>query len=483
MTDMTHVLPPTQLLIDGNWRTASSGKTIAVTDPATENIVAEVESGTAADAALAVDAAERAFLAWSHKPPRERAEILRRAYQLMIDQLDRIATLIVLESGKAYAEAQGEVKYAAEFLRWNSEEAVRAEGSLGHAPAGGSRLMVLRQPIGVCLFVTPWNFPAAMATRKIGPALAAGCTVVLKPATETPLTALLLGQLFLDAGVPPGVVNIVPSPASSGAVASMLRDPRVRKLSFTGSTEVGRTLLAQASENIVKCSMELGGNAPFIVLADADLDVAVNAAMVAKLRNGGESCTAANRFLVDESVADAFAEKFAQAMKSVRVGPGMDRANQLGPLINEKTRSKVQEIVADALDQGARLLTGGHRLPGKGFFHEPTVLAHVPRSARALRQEIFGPVAPITTFSGIDDAVALANDTEFGLVSFVCSRDLSRALSIAERLECGMVGINRGVVSDPAAPFGGWKQSGVGREGGHEGLLDYLEMKYVALSW
>lgn len=476
-------LPPTALYIDGQWRKPEDGRSFAVTDPSNEETIAEVSAAGLPEAHAAIDAAQRAGVSWAAASPRSRGEILRKAFELMTAQADRIATVIVLESGKAWAEALAEVKYAAEFLRWNSEEAVRADGHFGTAPGGANRLLVLRQPVGVCLFVTPWNFPAAMATRKIGPALAAGCTVILKPATETPLTALLMAEIFAEAGVPAGVVNVLPSPASAGIVHAMLRDTRVRKLSFTGSTEIGRVLLTQASENIVNCSMELGGNAPFIVFRDADLNVAVQAAMVAKLRNGGESCTAANRFLVEEPIAEEFGARFAKAMSEVRVGPGLENGTQMGPLINARTRGKVEEIVDDAVARGARLLTGGHRIERKGFFYEPTVLAGVPRNALAMTQEIFGPVAPITTFTDTNDAVALANDTEFGLVSFVCTRDLGKALAVSERLECGMVGINRGVVSDPAAPFGGWKQSGVGREGGHEGLLDYLEMKYIALQW
>jgi len=344
-------------------------------------------------------------------------------------------------------------------------------------------MIVLRQPIGVCIFITPWNFPAAMVTRKIGPALAAGCTVVLKPAKETPITALAMASIFEEAGVPPGVVNVIPSRRSSTLVPAMLRDPRVRKLSFTGSTETGRILLAQAAESVVKCSMELGGNAPFIVFADADLDVAVAGAMVAKLRNGGESCTAANRFYVEAPVAAEFAHRLAAAMAGIKLGPGLDEGVQVGPLVNEATRSKVAELVADARNRGGHVLTGGDSPQRRGFFYQPTVIADLPTDARVFHEEIFGPVAPIASFRSEDEAVALANDTEFGLVSFVHTRDLAKALRVAERIESGMVGINRGVVSDPAAPFGGWKQSGIGREGAHAGLLEYLESKYIAASW
>ena len=471
------------LYIRGVWRPAHDGARLSVIDPATEQTIAEVADAGESDALDAVDAAAAAGPAWAARPPRERGEILRRAFELIIRHRDAIARLITLESGKALAEARGEATYAAEFLRWYSEEAVRVEGRIGTAPSGANRMIILRQPVGVCVFITPWNFPAAMATRKIGPALAAGCTVVLKPAKETPLTALAMASVFEEAGVPPGVVNVVPSRRSSKIVAAMLRDPRVRKLSFTGSTQIGRVLLAQAAEGIVKCSMELGGNAPFLVFADADLDVAVASAMVAKLRNGGESCTAANRFYVQTPVAEEFARRFAWAMATVKIGPGLDDGVQMGPLVNAATRDKVAELVADARDRGGRVLAGGKAPARAGFFYEPTVIAGLPTGARAFHEEIFGPVAPIASFDSVDEAVALANDTEFGLVSFVHTRDLAKALAVAERIESGMVGINRGLVSDPAAPFGGWKQSGVGREGAHEGLLEYLETKYIAASW
>jgi succinate-semialdehyde dehydrogenase / glutarate-semialdehyde dehydrogenase len=401
----------------------------------------------------------------------------------MLEQTEAIARLITLESGKALAEARAEVAYAAEFLRWYSEEAARILGQIGTAPSGSNRMIVLRQPVGVCLFITPWNFPAAMATRKIGPALAAGCTIVLKPAKETPLTALAMASIFQEAGVPPGVVNVIPSRRGSKIVPEILRNSRVRKLSFTGSTETGRILLAQAAQYVVKCSMELGGNAPFIVFADADLDVAVAGAMVAKLRNGGESCTAANRFYVEAPVAAEFAKRLADAMARIKVGPGLDEGVQMGPLVNEATRRKVAELVADARNRGGRVLTGGKIPDRPGFYYEPTVIADLPTDARVFHEEIFGPVAPIASFRTEAEAIALANDTEFGLVSFVHTRDLAKALRVAERIESGMVGINRGVVSDPAAPFGGWKQSGLGREGAHAGLLEYLESKYIAASW
>jgi len=472
-----------ELHIDGAWQPAADGSRISVIDPATEQAIASVADAGVADALAAVDAAARAGPSWAARPPRERGETLRRSFELIIDRREAIARLITLESGKALSEARAEVVYAAEFLRWYSEEAVRVAGEIGTAPSGNNRMIVLRQPVGVCLFITPWNFPAAMATRKIGPALAAGCTVVLKPAKETPITALAMASVFEEAGVPPGVVNVIPSRRSSTIVPAMLRDPRVRKLSFTGSTETGRILLAQAAESVVKCSMELGGNAPFVVFADADLDVAVAGAMVAKLRNGGESCTAANRFYVEAPVAAEFAHCLAAAMALIKVGPGLDDGVQMGPLVNEATRSKVAELVADARNRGGRVLTGGNSPQRRGFFYEPTVIADLPTDARVFHEEIFGPVAPIASFRTEDEAMALANDTELGLVSFVHTRDLARALRVAERIESGMVGINRGVVSDPAAPFGGWKQSGLGREGAHAGLLEYLESKYIAASW
>jgi succinate-semialdehyde dehydrogenase/glutarate-semialdehyde dehydrogenase len=474
---------PKGLYINGQWRDASDGATFEVFDPATEEVLASVASASIDDALEAVAAAYAAGGAWAAIAPRRRGEILRKAFELLMARQEEYARLIVLESGKALAEARGEVAYAAEFLRWYAEEAVRIVGEVSTAPGGANRILVVRQPIGVAVFVTPWNFPAAMATRKIGPALAAGCTVVLKPASETPLTALAMADLFEEAGVPAGVINVVPSRQSGKIVNAMLHDPRVRKLSFTGSTEIGRVLLSQAADKVVKCSMELGGNAPFIVFADADLDVAVASAMVAKLRNGGESCTAANRFYVERPVAAEFARRFAAAMAAVKLGPGLDESVQLGPLINRSTLDKVAQLVEEAVGQGATVLTGGKARGGPGYFYEPTLLTDVRADARILKQEIFGPVAPLCVFDTVEEAIALANDTEFGLVSFVHTRDLAKALAVSERIEAGMVGINRGVVSDPAAPFGGWKQSGVGREGGHDGLMEYLESKYICATW
>jgi succinate-semialdehyde dehydrogenase/glutarate-semialdehyde dehydrogenase len=472
-----------QLYIGGHWRAASDGSTFTVSDPATGEVFDEVANATEADALAAVEAAYVAGAAWAKVAPRERAEILRRAFELMIAHKEEFARLITRENGKALPDARSEVGYAAEFFRWYSEEAVRGLGEISTAPGGAYKMMVLRQPVGVSVLVTPWNFPAAMATRKIAPALAAGCAVILKPASETPLTALAMVPLFEQAGVPPGVVNILPSRRSSKVVGAMLHDPRVRKLSFTGSTEVGRALLAQAADCIVKCSMELGGNAPFLVFADADIDAAVAGAMIAKMRNGGEACTAANRFYVERPVLEPFTAKLAKAMAALRLGPGLDDGVDVGPLVNAETRDKVQELVSDATAKGATVVTGGKCVPGKGYFYESTVLANVPPDARLLSEEIFGPVAPVVAFEGVDEAVALANATEYGLVSYLYTRDLAKGLAVAERLESGMVALNRGLVSDPAAPFGGMKQSGIGREGAHEGMLEFTETKYIAVAW
>jgi len=474
---------PHRMLIGGTWREASDGATIDVLDPASGEIVATVPSGTVEDGLAAVDAAEQALGPWSAMPPRERGEILRTAFDLMTARADDLARLIVLENGKALPDAQGEVAYAAEFFRWYAEEAVRAIGSVQVAPKGTNRIVVNHLPIGVSVLVTPWNFPAAMATRKIGPALAAGCSVILKPASETPLTALAVAQLLIEAGVPEGVVNVVPSKRSGPVVDAMLDDPRVRKLSFTGSTEVGRVLLASAARTVVDCSMELGGNAPFIVLDDADVDAAVAGAMVAKMRNGGSACTAANRLYVHSSVADEFSAKLAGAMQALPVGRGTDADVALGPLINASSQTKVDELVQGTVAMGARVLTGGELPDGPGYFYPATVLVDVPAGAPVLGEEIFGPVAPVVTFETDDEVIGLANDTEYGLVAYVFTTDLARAMRVSERLEAGMVGVNRGVVSDPAAPFGGFKQSGLGREGGHEGLLEFTESQYIAVDW
>ena len=474
---------PTDLFIGGRWRGSSNGETFPVHDPATGEVIAEVANGTVDDGLAAVEAADAAMQGWKTTPPRERAEILRRAWQLMTDNADALAELIVREMGKAMPDAKGEIAYAAEFFRWYSEEAVRNQGMVVEGPAGDKRILVINQPIGVSLLITPWNFPAAMATRKIGPALAAGCTVILKPASDTPLTSLAIAALLADAGVPDGVVNVVPSRQSSAFAKGLLADPRVRKLSFTGSTEVGRTLLELAAQQVIDCSMELGGNAPFIVLDDADVDAAVEGAMIAKMRNGGEACTAANRFYVHSAVADEFSEKFATAMRNVKMGSGLQEETKLGPLINEGAREDVSGMVDSAVRQGANAVVGGSVPDGPGWFYPATVLDDVPPDAEILTQEIFGPVAPIVRINSDEEAIRLANATEYGLVSYLYTGDLRRGLRVSEALESGMVGLNKGLVSDPAAPFGGVKQSGVGREGGAEGMHEFLESKYIAVDW
>jgi succinate-semialdehyde dehydrogenase / glutarate-semialdehyde dehydrogenase len=473
----------TGLYIGGQWCEGSDGQRIEVRDPATDAAIADVASGTPEDARAAVDAAEAAAPAWAATPPRERGEILRRSYELMIEHRDELADLIVLEGGKSRRDAEGEVTYAAEFYRWFAEEAVRGSGHLQTAPGGDKRILTVLQPVGVSILVTPWNFPAAMATRKIGPALAAGCTVVLKPASETPLTALAIAHLMERAGAPPGVVNVVTAHRSGPVVGAMLEHPATRKLSFTGSTEVGRILLKHAADNIINCSMELGGNAPFVVFADADLERAVEGAMVAKMRNAGESCIAANRFLVESEVAEEFATRLAAQMAGLRVGPGGDPDNEVGPMINADACKEIGGLVAASVSAGATLLTGGGRREGSGHFFEPTVLGSVAAEDPILAHEIFGPVAPVVSFATEHEAVELANDTPFGLAAYVYTGNLARALRVAERVDAGMVGINRGFISDPAAPFGGVKQSGLGREGGHEGLLEFLESKYIAVDW
>jgi succinate-semialdehyde dehydrogenase / glutarate-semialdehyde dehydrogenase len=471
----------TELLIDGTWRPAADR--FPVHEPATGAVLAEVADAGVDDARAAIDAAHAAQPGWAALAPRRRSDILRGGFERMLANADRLAELIVRENGKPIAEARGEVTYAAEFLRWYAEEAVRIEGSLMTAPAGGNRIVTLQQPIGIAVLVTPWNFPAAMATRKIGPALAAGCAVILKPAAETPLTALAVAALLGEAGLPPGLLNVLPTTRSADVVGALLRDPRVRKLSFTGSTQTGRTLLAQAAERVVKCSMELGGNAPFIVFADADLDAAIDGAMIAKMRHNGEACTAANRFFVERPVAQEFTRRLTAAMAGLKMGNGLDPSVRLGPLVNAATRTKVARLVEAAVGAGARIQTGGTLPSGAGFFYPATVLDGVAPDSPILAEEIFGPVAPVVAFDDEAAMVRLANDTEYGLVSYVYTRDLARGLRVAEALECGMVGLNRGLVSDPAAPFGGSKQSGVGREGGHQGLLEFTETKYIAVTW
>ncbi|MFA9444236.1 NAD-dependent succinate-semialdehyde dehydrogenase [Egicoccus sp. AB-alg6-2] len=474
---------PTDLSIGGSWQPASDGERFDVHDPATGEVIASVASGSAEDATAAVAAADAAAAEWRATPPRERGEVLRRAYQAIIDRRDELAEVIVRESGKSWGDAIGELTYSAEFYRWYGEEAVRAIGGISMAPGGDKRIIAQHRPVGVSVLVTPWNFPAAMATRKIGPALAAGCTVVLKPASDTPLTALLLGEMLTEAGAPAGVVNVIPSRRSGATVGTMLQDPRVRKVSFTGSTEVGRMLLEQAAQQILNCSMELGGNAPFVVFGDADLDAAVEGAMVAKMRNGGESCIAANRFLVHDSVAEEFSRKLAEQMGALKLGPGMDKSNDVGPVINEGAREEIAGMVDQSASGGAKVLVGGKSPSGPGWFYEPTVLSRVDRDDPLLAHEIFGPVAPVTSFSSDDEAIELANATEFGLAAYVYSGDLAHGLRACEAIEAGIVGLNRGFVSDPAAPFGGMKQSGLGREGAHEGLLEFLETQYIAAAW
>ncbi|MFC6355391.1 NAD-dependent succinate-semialdehyde dehydrogenase [Luethyella okanaganae] len=474
---------PTGLMIGGAVRPASDGSEFDVLDPATGRALARIASGTVEDALAAVDAAEAVAASWAATPPRRRSVILTKAFELMTEAADDLARLIVAENGKIFADARGEVVYAAEFLRWYAEEAVRIPGAIQTAPAGSNRILVTHHPVGIAVLVTPWNFPAAMATRKIGPALAAGCTVILKPASETPLTALAIAKIFERAGVPAGVVNVLPSKRSGAVVEAMVNDDRVRKLSFTGSTEVGVTLMQLAAKTVVNTSMELGGNAPFIVFDDADLDEAIAGAMIAKMRNGGEACTAANRFYVQEGVAAEFGRRLAARMSALVVGAGADSDSQLGPVINSGARDDIHALVRGAIDEGASILTGGETPSGEGYFYPATVLADVPATASILNHEIFGPVAPIVTFRTEEDAVRLANGTPFGLVSYVYTTDLARGLRVSEQLESGMVGLNRGIVSDPAAPFGGMKQSGIGREGGAEGLLEYLESQYIAVSW
>ncbi len=473
---------PTDLLIGGKWVSGSDGERFDVTDPADGSPLCTVAAATASDTTAAIEAAHRALPELAAMPPRQRAEILRTAFEVMTQRIDDIALLMVRENGKALPDARAEATYAAEFFRWYAEEAVRIDGNYTTAPAGANKILVTRQPVGVALLITPWNFPAAMATRKWGPAIAAGCPTILKPAAETPLTALLIAEILVEAGLPEGAINVLPTKNASAISETALADVRVRKLSFTGSTEVGRGLLKLAADNVVNTSMELGGNAPFLVFADADLDSAVEGAMLAKLRNGGEACTAANRFYVEESVAETFAEKLAAAMGEMTMGRGDDDGVKLGPLVNEATVDKVDRLVKDAVAGGARALIGGSRPDGGGYFYPATVLVDVPDDADCLTEEIFGPVAPIATFRSEDEAVRKANDTPFGLVAYLYTGDLGRGLRVSERLESGMVGINRGVISDPAAPFGGVKQSGIGREGAHDGLLEFLETKYIAFA-
>lgn len=473
----------TNLYINGAWQEGSSNERFDVINPATEEVIASVASADIADADAALDAAEAAMKDWAARTPRARSEVLRKAWELMSARLEEFAHLITLENGKARADAMGEATYAAEFFRWFAEEAVRADGMITHAPASGARIMVQHKPAGLAVLVTPWNYPAAMGTRKIAPALAAGCAVIIKPASETPLTMLALMPLLEEAGVPKGLVNVLPSRRTGALVDHMLHDPRVRVVSFTGSTGVGRKLLHSAADQVLKPAMELGGNAPLIVFDDADIDVAVEGAMLAKMRNLGEACTAANRIYVHEAVAETFTRKFSDAMAALKMGDGTDPSVDVGPLVNADTRDKVAAFVADALAKGAKLETGGVAPEGKGFYYPPTVLSNVPETADCVHDEIFGPVAAIQTFTDQEDVIRRANDTEYGLVAYVFSEDMKRALQVCERLDYGMVGLNRGLVSDPAAPFGGTKQSGLGREGGHEGMLEFMETQYISASW
>lgn len=472
---------PKDLLIDGTWRPSSSGRTIPVEDPASGGTICEVADADTGEALAALAAADEKRHDWASTPPRERSEILRRTYEKMIAQTDRLALLATLEMGKPLAESRAEVSYAADFFRWFSEEAVRISGSYSVAPSGQGRLLTMRQPVGTCLLITPWNFPLAMGARKIAPAIAAGCTMVLKPAKQTPLSSFALAQILMDAGLPPGVVNVVCGSSAGAITEPLIRDGRVRKVSFTGSTEIGQLLVEQSATQLLRSSMELGGNAPFLVFADADLDAAVEGALLAKLRNGGESCTAANRFLVAAEIEHEFSRRLAERMATLVVGPGTREGTDVGPLIDGAQLAKVQALVEDAEAKGAVVVTGGRPLTGPGYFYPPTLLRSVAPDARVLHEEIFGPVAPVVSFTSEDEAIQLANSTRYGLAAFVYTRDMERALRVCERLETGMVGLNQGMVSNAAAPFGGIKASGFGREGGHEGLAEYLESKYVAV--
>jgi succinate-semialdehyde dehydrogenase/glutarate-semialdehyde dehydrogenase len=472
----------TGLFIDGAWRQAASGATFAVENPATNEVIAQVADGGPEDAQAAIEAAGRAQASWGKSTPRERADILRRAFELVIANTDRLAAIMTAEMGKPLAEAKGEVAYGAEMLRWFSEEAVRVGGDHATSVDGNTRIMITREPVGPCVLVTPWNFPLAMGARKIAPAVAAGCTMVFKPAELTPLTSLALVDIFKEAGLPDGVLNVVTTVNARSVVEPWMSSGIARKVSFTGSTEVGKLLLRQASDNVMRSSMELGGNAPFIVLADADIEKAVDGAMKAKMRNMGEACTAANRFFVHRSVLDEFSEKFAKKISELKVGDGAVDGTEVGPLIEQKGLDKVQSLVADALAKGARVLTGGNRPEGPGYFYNPTVLTDVPLNAELMSTEIFGPVAAITPFDSEDEVLGLANDTEWGLVGYVFTENMDKALRFSQELEVGMVGLNTGIVSNPAAPFGGVKQSGLGREGGKVGIEEFLEIKYTAIA-
>jgi succinate-semialdehyde dehydrogenase/glutarate-semialdehyde dehydrogenase len=473
---------PTQLFIGGEWRDASGGDTLEVEDPSTGEALIAVADATPEDAKAALDAACAVQAEWAAHPPRERGEILRRSFEAITARVDDLALLMTLEMGKPLAESKAEIAYAAEFFRWFAEEAVRIEGRFASAPNGVGRLITMRQPVGPCYAITPWNFPMAMGTRKIGPAIAAGCTMVIKPAQQTPLSMLALAQILEEAGLPAGVLGVVTSKSSSDVSKPIISDPRLRKLTFTGSTEVGRTLVEQSAQGLLRTSMELGGNAPFLVFADADVDAAVEGAVIAKMRNIGEACTAANRFHVADGVRDEFTEKLAAKLGDMKVGRGTEEDVQVGPLIDDNQRGIVADLVQDALGKGAEAVVGGKARDGAGYFYEPTVLAGVTEDARLLKEEIFGPVAPVIGFDDEEAAIAAANDTEYGLVSYVYTSDIKRAFRVCEKLETGMIGLNQGIVSNPAAPFGGVKASGFGREGGREGIAEYLETKYVAMA-
>jgi succinate-semialdehyde dehydrogenase/glutarate-semialdehyde dehydrogenase len=470
------------LFIGGRWREGGTGATIPVDDPSTGEVIAHVADASVEDGRAALGAAVAAQSSWAATPPRERGEILRRAFELITARSDELAMIMTLEMGKPLSQARGEVAYAAEFFRWFSEESVRISGRYAVAPNGATRLLTMKQPVGPCLFITPWNFPLAMGTRKIGPAVAAGCTMVVKPATQTPLSMYALAAIMTEAGLPDGVLNVITTSRSGAVMEPLIRDPRLRKLSFTGSTEVGKRLVEQSAEQLLRVSMELGGNAPFLVFGDADVEAAIEGAMLAKMRNMGEACTAANRFLVHVSVAEEFARGFAERMSALTVGRGTEDGVDVGPLVDAPSRIKVGDLVEQAVALGARVLTGGDAVGERGYFYAPTVLADVPSGARMLTEEIFGPVAPVTTFETDEEALVLANAGEFGLVAYAFTRDMSRAIRVAEGLETGMVGLNQGIVSNPAAPFGGVKQSGFGREGGAEGIEEFLETKYVGIA-
>jgi succinate-semialdehyde dehydrogenase / glutarate-semialdehyde dehydrogenase len=472
---------PKQLYIGGEWRDGAKG-TLTVEDPSTAEPLCDVADASVEDAKAALDAAVDAGPDFAAMAPRDRGEILRRAFETIVERTDELALIMTLEMGKTLAESKAEITYAAEFFRWYSEEAVRIDGRYSMAANGQGRVLTMKQPVGPCLLITPWNFPLAMGTRKVGPAIAAGCTMVVKPAQQTPLSMLMLAKILEESGLPGGVLNLFTASSSSETTGPLISDQRLRKLSFTGSTEVGRKLMAQASDTLLRLSMELGGNAPFIVFEDADLDAAVQGAMLAKMRNVGEACTSANRFHIADAVADQFADKLAAKMGAMKIGRGVDEGVEVGPLIDDAQRTKVADLVQDAIGRGAKAVVGGSTVDGAGYFYQPTVLTDVPDEAKLLKEEIFGPVAPVKGFLDEDEAVAAANDTEYGLVAYVFTRDLKRALRVCERLETGMIGLNQGIVSNASAPFGGIKQSGFGREGGPEGIQEYLETKYVAVN-